>query len=119
MKFLCLIYNDPDVLDAMPEGQFDTLMRECVKYDDQLRERGTLLDAMRLQPAKAAVSLRSRGGKMSAIDGPFTETKEMLGGFQLIEARDMQEAIEIASKIPWTRTGCVEIRPVGEIPRYD
>jgi hypothetical protein len=115
MKFLCLIYNDPEVLKALPDGQADALMRECMEYDDDLRAKGHLVDAQILQPVQSAVTLRHRGGRLSATDGPFAETKEMLGGFQLIEARDMKEAIEIASRIPWTRTGSVEIRPVGPL----
>ena len=119
MKFLCLIYNDPKVLTSMPDGQFDTYMKECIAHVEQLRSRGKLVDTQFLQPVEAAVTLRTRNGKFSATDGPFAETKEILGGFQMIEAENMQEAIEIASHIPWTRTGSIEVRPIGELPRYD
>jgi hypothetical protein len=119
MKFLCLIYNDPADLEALPEGKFDELMKECIAYDDELREKGKFVQAVFLQPAKAAVTLRTRGGRLSRTDGPFAETKELLGGFQIIEARDMDEALEIASRIPWHQTGSIEVRPIGQLPVYD
>src|SRR5689334_17669179 len=84
MKFLCLIYNDPKDLEALPEGKFDTLMKECIAYDEELKEKGVFVQAEFLQPATAAVTLRTRGGKLSRTDGPFAETKELLGGFQII-----------------------------------
>ena len=112
MKFLCLIYHEPSVLEDMPKETFDSMMGECLAYDDGLRAQGTLIDARILEPAPRAVTLRRRAGKLSVSDGPFAETKEVLGGFQLIEARDLDDAIAIASKIPWTATGSIEVRPV-------
>ena len=113
MKFLCLVYHDPKDLQALPKEQFDALMQECLAYDAELHASGRLIDARILEPAQSAVTLRTRGGKLTTTDGPFAETKEILGGFQLIEAPDLEEAIRIASKIPWTRTGSIEVRPVA------
>ena len=112
MKFMCLIYHDPRVLEDMAPAQFDDMMRECLGYDDRLAAEGKFVTANRLYPHTEARTLRMRGGKLSASDGPFAETKEVLGGYQIIEARDLDEACEIAAKIPWTRTGSVEVRPV-------
>jgi hypothetical protein len=119
MKFLCLIYNDPKTLESLPAGQFDAMMKECIAYDDELRAKGKFVQAEFLKPVETAVTLRTRGSRFSATDGPYAETKEMLGGFQIIEARDMAEAIEIARRIPWHQTGSIEIRPIGEVPTYD
>lgn len=115
MQFMLLIYNDPDLLDALPEGQFDSDMRDCLAHADGLRREGRLLDSQMLEDPGKAKSVRIRKGRMTAIDGPFAEAKEVLGGFNLIEARDIDEAVEIASHFPWARTGCVEVRPVRSI----
>jgi hypothetical protein len=115
MKFMLLIYNEDALLDALPEGQADAMMRDCLAHADELRHDGRLLDSQMLEDAKTAKSLRIRNGHAVATDGPFTETKEVLGGFNIIEARDMDEAVRIAAEFPWTRTGCVEIRPVRDI----
>ena len=115
MLFMLIIYNDPKLLDALPEGEADGMMRECISHADELREGGDLLESRLLTDAGTAKSVRIRDGKLSAHDGPFAETKEVLGGFNLIEAEDMDEAIRIASEFPWARTGCVEVRPVQDI----
>ena len=112
MKFMLLIYNEQQRLDALPEGQFDASMRDCLAHADGLREKGKLLESQMLEDAPTAKSVRVRNGRLTATDGPFTETKEVLGGFNLIEAEDMDEAVWIAAHFPWVSTGCVEIRPV-------
>jgi hypothetical protein len=114
MKFLLMIYSDDSLLEALPEGEFDTRMRGCIQHADELRAHGQLLDSQQLEDPGTAKSVRIRNDKVSVLDGPFAETKEYLGGFNLIEAADMDEAVRIAAEFPWTRTGCVEIRPVRD-----
>jgi hypothetical protein len=115
MQFMLLIYNDPNLLDALPEGQFDSDMRDCLAHADELRHAGRLLESQMLEAPSTAKSVRIRKGRLTAVDGPFAEAKEVLGGFNLIEARDMEEAVAIAAQFPWARTGCVEVRPVRDI----
>jgi hypothetical protein len=115
MKFMLLIYVDDQLLDELPEGQPDAMMRECLDHADELKEGGTLLESQMLEPVRTARSVRIRNGQVRATDGPFTETKEVLGGFNIIEAADMDEAVRIAATFPWARAGCVEVRPVREI----
>ena len=115
MKFMLLIYNDPKLLDAMPKSEFDSDMRHCLENADELRRHGSLLDSQMLERPASAKSIRIRNGKKVIKDGPFAEAKEVLGGFNLIEAEDMEEAVRIANEFPWAKTGCVEIRPVKDI----
>ena len=115
MKFMLLVYNDPGLLDAMPASQFDSEMRYCLDHADELQSDGHLLASQQLEPVKTARSVRMRGGKLSITDGPFAETKEILGGFNIIEAESMEEACRIASEFPWIKTGCIEVRPVRDI----
>jgi hypothetical protein len=115
MKFILLIYNDGTLLDALPPAQADAMMRDCLAHADELREDGHLIESQMLEGTETARSVRIRGGRLTATDGPFTEAKEVLGGFNLIEARDMDEAVRIAAEFPWARTGCVEVRPVRDI----
>jgi hypothetical protein len=115
MKFMILIYNDGEMLDALPQAEFDETMRGCLTHADELRDEGRLLDSQMLESASTAKSLRTRKNRLTVTDGPFTETKEFLAGFNLIEAENMEEAVRIASEFPWTRTGCVEVRPVRDI----
>lgn len=112
MKYLVLIYPDPRKLDAMPDGEFAATMRACLAHADELRATGKLLDTRMLQPASTARTLRKRGGKLSITDGPFAETKEVLGGFNVVEAESLDEAVEIAAGFPWTEIGSVEVRPI-------
>ena len=114
-KFVLLIYNDSKLLDALPAAQFDATMRDCLAHADELREQGRLLDTQMLNDAKTARSVRVREGRRSIVDGPYTETKEMLAGFNLIEAEDMEAALRIASTFPWVETGCVEVREVIDV----
>ena len=115
MQFMLIIYNDDALLDALPAGQADAMMRDCFAHADELRQEGHLIESRMLQSPERAKSVRVRHGRSTATDGPFAEAKEVLGGFNLIEAKNMDEAVRIASAFPWTRTGCVEIRPVEDI----
>jgi hypothetical protein len=115
MKFMLLIYNDGALLDALPATEADGMMRDCLSHADELRGEGRLIESQMLQNAEKAKSVRIRNGRLSATDGPFAEVKEVLGGFNLIEADDMDEAVRIAAEFPWARTGCVEVRPVQDI----
>jgi hypothetical protein len=115
MQFMLLIYNDATLLDTLPAGQADAMMRDCLAHADELRESGCLLESQMLEDAAAAKTVRIRQGRTTTVDGPFAEAKEVLGGFNLIEAADMEEAIRIAAEFPWARTGCVEVRPVRDI----
>jgi hypothetical protein len=108
MKYLCLVYLEQQKLHAVPD-------RECADCGDGLRERGILLAAEPLEPVETAATVRVRNGKVAVTDGPFAETKEQLAGFYLIEARDLNEAIQVASKIPPAREGSIEVRPVREL----
>ncbi len=112
MKFLVLIYPDPAKLDAMPDSEFASTMRGCLAHADDLRARGKLLDTQMLQPPATAKTLRKRGGKVAVVDGPFAETKEVLGGFNVIEAESFEEALQIAARFPWTDIGSIEVRPI-------
>ena len=115
MKFVLVIYNDPSLADALPQGETDQMMRDCLAHADELRRDGRLTESQMLEEAAAAKSVRIRNGRTKVTDGPFSEAKEVLGGFNLIEAADMNEAVEIAKGFPWARTGCVEVRPLRDI----
>jgi hypothetical protein len=115
MKFILLIYNDPAVLDALPAGDFDSKMRTCLSHADHLRQDGCLVESQMLEDASTAKSVRIRKGRQTTLDGPFAETKEVLGGFNLIEAESMEDAVRIAAEFPWAQTGCVEVRAVRDI----
>jgi hypothetical protein len=115
MKFVLLIYTDNTLLDALPAGEFDATMRDCLAHADELRQQGRLIDSQMLESAATAKSVRIRNGRQTVVDGPFIETKEMLAGFNVIEADDFEEALRIAAEFPWTQTGCVEVRPVIDI----
>ena len=114
MKYLMMIYSDEALLDAMPAGEFDTRMRHCIRHADELREQGRLLESQQLEAPATACSVRIRSDKVSVVDGPFAETKEYLAGFNLIEAANMEEAVQMAMEFPWTRTGCIELRPIRD-----
>jgi hypothetical protein len=115
MKFMLLIYNDNAMLADMPPAEFDSEMRGCLSKADALKREGHLIESQMLKPAPTAKSLRIRNGRQTVHDGPFAEAKEVLGGFNLIEADDMDEALRIAALFPWAKTGCVEVRPVEDI----
>jgi hypothetical protein len=112
---MLLIYLDSALLDALPAAEADAMMRDCLAHADELRRDGRLLESQMLEGAATGRSVRIRNGRTSTTDGPFSETKELLGGFNLIEARDLDEATRIAAGFPWAHTGCVEVRPVQDI----
>jgi hypothetical protein len=114
MKYLCLAYEEESVLDALSRPEWDALRGETLSYVEELRKRGHLVSTEPLQSARTATTVRVRGGKVSLTDGPFAETKEHLGGFFLINARDLNEAIQVASKWPSARLGSIEVRPIEE-----
>lgn len=116
MKFLVIIYTDDKLIDALPEGRFDEMMRDCITHTDELRRDGHFLDAHQLEAPTTAKTLRMRSSdRMAITDGPFAETKEILAGFNVIEAADMDEAVRIASELPWSRLGAIEVRPVRDL----
>ncbi|GAA5078206.1 YciI family protein [Lysobacter panacisoli] len=119
MKYVCLIYDEEKLFDDMPKDQFDAVMGEYFALSDALVESGQMVAAEALQPVNTATVVRVRNGRLSTTDGPYAETKEQLGGFYLIEAKDLDEAIRIAGRIPSARFGSVEVRPVMDCQRPD
>ncbi len=113
MKYLCLICAEK-VMEQMPEEEAAAQFKEYAEFTDAIRASGHYLGCNRLLPPNAAITIRVRSGKITMTDGPFVETKEQLGGYYLIEARDLNEAIQIAARIPGAKYGCVEIRSVAE-----
>jgi hypothetical protein len=117
MKYMCLIYYDEKNLDSLSKNDFEALVDEALDYDEELQEKGQSLARGALQSIQTATSIRFQGGKPSITDGPFVETKEQLGGIVVIEANDLNEAIQIASKLPPARIGGVEVRPIRELEK--
>lgn len=115
MQYLLLIYNDDKLLQALPDGEADDMMRHCFANADAMKAQGQLLQSQQLEAAASARSVRIRDGRVSVSDGPFAETRELLGGFNLIEADSLEEAVEIASRFPWASTGCVEVRAIRDM----
>ena len=108
MKYLCLVYLEGEKLRTVSDS-------ECVACGAGFRKAGVLVAAEALEPVQTATTVRVRDGRVTVTDGPFAETKEQLAGFYLVEARDLEEAIQIAAKIPPAREGSVEVRPVREL----
>jgi len=117
MKYICLIYDDEKKLDAMSKAENEAFLGEYFAFTDAIRKSGHYLAGEALQPVQAATTVRLRNGRVSTTDGPFAETKEQLGGFYLIEARDLNDAIQVASRIPSARIGSIEIRPIMEFTK--
>lgn len=115
MQFLLLVYVDEALLQAVPQTRFNEMMRGCLAHADGLKCEGRLLDYRQLEAPSTAKSVRTREGRTRITDGPFAETKEVLAGFNLIEAADYDEALRIAAELPWASTGCIEVRPVRDI----
>ena len=116
MKYLCLIYSDESQWPKLSKYQTDTMMAEYGEFGRSIKESGHWVAGHRLQPTATATTLRSRNGQLSTTDGPFAETKEQLGGFYMIEARDLNDAIQVASRIPGVKHGSIEVRPIAEVP---
>ena len=108
MKYLCLVYGEEHALSKMAD-------EHCVAFDDEVRKSGHCIASEALQPVSTATTVRVRNGKVAVTDGPFAETKEFLAGFYMIEARDLNEAIQIASRIPPAQIGSIEVRPIRPI----
>lgn len=119
MKYLCLAYEAEETFAHMPRAEWDVLREETLAYVETLRQGGQLLLTNALQSARTAATLKVRNGRLVVTDGPFAETREQLGGFFLIEANDLNEAIQIAAKWPGARFGEIEVRPVEEALRED
>ena len=115
MKYLCLIYHDEKKLDSMTPSEYDALITETLAYDEDIRQSGHYVTSNALEFVASATSIRVRGDKIAITDGPFVETKEQLGGYILIEARDLNEAIRVASRIPPARIGGIEVRPITDM----
>ena len=115
MKFVFLIYHDERTLDALPAAEMQALVDGALDYDEDLRQKGHYIVSNALQRARTARIVRVRGGKASTTDGPFVETKEQLGGFFLVEAKDIDEACRLAARFPPARLGTIEVRPVQEL----
>ena len=116
MKYLCLIYEDESFWSKTPKPELDAIMVDYRAFGTTYRQSGNVLGGNALQPTTSATTVRVRNGKMSTTDGPFAETREQLGGYYLLEAKDLNEAIQIAAKIPGAKTGSIEVRPIMEIP---
>lgn len=115
MHYLCLIYFAEHKLDEMPPEQFESFMGECDSCGFELKASGHMLAGAQLQKVETATTIRVRNDRLSTTDGPFAETKEQLGGFCLMEARDLNEAIQVASRMPPARIGSIEIRPLKKM----
>ena len=115
MQYLCLVYHEEAKIAALPASEYDAIVDDVLAYREELRRGGHYIASSPLEFVQAATTIRVRGGGVSVTDGPFAETKEQLGGFYLIEARDLNEAIRLAAKMPPARLGCIEVRPLKEL----
>ena len=114
VRYLCLIYDDESKWGTMPKEQAEAMLGEYFAFTEGIKTSGHYVGGEALQPTQTATSVRVRNGKISTTDGPFAETKEQLGGYYLIKAKDLNDAIQVASKIPSSRIGTIEIRPIQE-----
>ena len=112
MKYLCLIYDEEAKMAGMSQSDAEKFMGEYFAFTDGIKKSGHYVGGEALKPVQTATTVRVRNGKMSTTDGPFAETEEQLGGYYLIEARDLNDALQVAAKIPSARTGSVEVRPI-------
>lgn len=119
MKYLCLVYQEEATVDALPEDEYAAIVDDVLDYREELRQRGHYVVSSPLQSVATATTIRVRNGKVSITDGPFAETREQLGGFYLIDARDLNDAIRVASRMPPARLGCVEVRPLKDLDPGD
>jgi len=115
MKYICLGYMDPKKWETMSESDRNAFVDECFAYDDVLRKNGHFAGIEALQSARNAATLRFQNGKVSVTDGPYAETKEQLGGILILEAKDLNHAIQLMSKHPGVKAGSIEIRPVDDL----
>lgn len=117
MKYLCLIYDEEKKIAAMSKTESDAFMGEYFAFSEGIQKSGHMLGGNALQPVQTATTVRVRNGKTSTTDGPFAETKEQMGGYYLIEARDLNDAVQVAGRIPSAKTGSVEVRPIMEFDK--
>ena len=115
MKYLCLVYQEETKVDVLPEEEYAAIVSDVLAYREELRQSGHHIASSSLQPVRTATTLRVRNGNLSIIDGPVAETREQLGGFYLIEARDLNDAIRVAARMPPARLGAIEVRPLQEL----
>ena len=115
MRYACLVCFEGSIFDTLPPAQKEELDRDSLDYDQELARRGHLVLADALQSPETAITVRVRNGKLSTTDGPFAETKEQVGGVVIVEARDLNEAVQLAAGIPLARLGSIEVRPILEI----
>ena len=116
MQYLCLIYDNEKIWADMPEAESGQLFGEYMQFTQDIKASGHYLGGNALQPVATATTVRVRDGKTTTTDGPFAETREQLGGYYLIEAKDLDEATRIAARIPSAKIGSIEIRPVMATP---
>lgn len=114
MKYLCLIYDEEKKLESMSKSEGEAFLGEYFGFTEGIKKSGHYLGGNALQPVQTATTVRVRNGKVSTTDGPFAETQEQLGGYYLIEAKDLNDAIQVAAKIPSSRIGSIEVRPIME-----
>jgi hypothetical protein len=114
MKFLCLAYEEEQIFHEMPRDAWEALRDETLAYVETLRKSGHLISTEPLKSARTAATVRVRNGATAVLDGPYADTKEQLGGYFLIEARDRREAVELASRWPSARLGTIEVRPIED-----
>ena len=112
MKYLCLIYNDERQWPKLPQADQNSMSAEYFAFTDSIKQSGHFVGGEALQPTTTATTVRVRNGKVATTDGPFAETKEQLGGFYLVEAKDLNDAIQVSSRIPGARVGSIEVRPI-------
>ena len=115
MKYICLGYIEPGKFENMSDAERNAMVDECFAYDDELRKKGHFAGGEALQPPQAATTLRWKNGKVSITDGPYAETKEQIGGILILEARDLNHAIQLMSKHPGVKAGPFEIRPAADL----
>lgn len=115
MKYICLGYIEPNKFESMSESERNAMVDECLTYDDELRKKGHFAGGEALHPPQAAMTLHWKDGKVSVTDGPYAETKEQIGGILILEARDLNHAIQLMSKHPGVKAGPFEIRPAADL----
>jgi len=115
VQYLLLVYVDDKLLGELAPEAFDAEMKQCLQHADEMQSDGKLVSFQQLEAPATARSVRVRGGKTSVLDGPFAETKEVLAGFNLVEAESIEEAVRMAQEFPWARYGCIEVRPVRDV----
>jgi hypothetical protein len=117
MKYICLGYLEPGKFEGMPEAERNAVLDECFEHNDHLRSNGHLVAEIPLKPPESALTLYWKDGKVATTDGPYAETKEQLGGIQILEARDLNHAVQLVSQLPGFKYGLgpIEIRPIVDL----